>query len=264
LALIACAVYDTEENQRTTLTRRTLASLFQTVDFSQHRLVISDNGSCQATQELYETLPWRHNGHLTILKNGANIGTARAINRGWQLREPGEFCVKMDNDVEFGQAGWVDEMERAVARQPRIGIVGLKRKDLEERPDHDNPWYRSRLLMLPHRAGEPWVVCEDVQHVMGTCQLYAAALLDKMGYLYQMQDMGNLYGLDDSLASARAHLLKFWTVFLPHIPIDHIDKGGDAFTEWKQANAKIWLPRYEQVLREYASGVRSPYWEDAE
>lgn len=265
MGLIALAVFDTLDNGRTELTRRTLESLKETVDWSRHCLVISDNGSCQATHDLYRELFGERAtfmGRVEIIFNETNIGTARAINKAWSWREPNWVAVKMDNDVVIHQAGWLDEIEEVFRRDPTIGICGLKRKDLEERPDHPNPWFVSRLRMLPHQLGERWIVVEEVNHVMGTCQAYSPALLERIGYLYQMQDEGNRYGYDDALASVRAHLAGFKTVFLPHIPIDHIDPGGCDFTAWKQANAGVWQGRYFQVREEYRSGKRPLYYED--
>jgi hypothetical protein len=106
------------------------------------------------------------------------------------------------------------------------------------------------------------MVVEDVNHVMGTCQGYSSALIDKIGYLYQGQDEGKIYGLDDTLASFRAHLAGFRTVFIPHVDIDHVDPGQSQYTEWKRQvagetmgfNGGVnWL---EKVRMEYVTGRR--------
>jgi GT2 family glycosyltransferase len=260
MALISLAVFDSVENGRTGCTRRTLKTLGKTVDFTKHRLIISDNGSCPETQELYAD--YSKILKLEVIFNGENIGTARAINKIWKRRKSGEHCVKVDNDIWIHQSGWLDLMEEAIGRDASIGIIGLKRKDLDEVPWNTNPWYRSVLKMLPHEKGMRWIIVEEVQHVMGTCQMYSSALLDKIGYLYQMQDMGNLYGFDDSLASIRARVINFKTVFLHGIEIDHLDNGGTAFTEWKKENAGVWMDRYVAIRDSYLRKQRSVYWED--
>jgi hypothetical protein len=89
-------------------------------------------------------------------------------------------------------------------------------------------------------------------------------MLDVFGGLYQMQDEGNLYGYDDGLACVRAHVLGFKTVFLPHIPIDHIDNGGTAHTTEKAESAGKWMSRFNQVRCELVSGRRPAYWMDKE
>ncbi len=273
MALISLACYDTVANNRTRFTRETLNSLLKTVDFHKHRIVIIDNGSCEETQNVLinfaqecEAQGKRENGScVQIISLPENIGTARAINKAWQLREPNESCVKMDNDVVIHESGWLDIMEKCVekgieikGKRVEIGIIGLKRKDLMEYPNNPDPLWRSELHMIPHERGENWVVVESVGHVIGTCQLYSSALLDKIGYLYQP----GIYGFDDVLAAYRASAVGFCSVFIPHIEIDHIDPGGDAYTDEKRAYVQQYVREIHIRGKEYVDGER-PVWEDA-
>lgn len=252
--LIAMAVYDTIENMRTEMTRKTLLSLVQTVDWDKHRLFISDNGSCAATLALYEEIA----GVLsfTLICNGRNIGTAKAVNEGWKFRRPGEHAVKMDNDVMIYQHGWCDWMEDVFERDPTIGICGLKRRDLAESPFADGDM-KSQVYMLPHERGQRWLVVEEVNHVMGTCQAYSSALLDEIGFLVQP----GIYGFDDSLSAVRARLAGFKSVFLHGFEIDHIDPGGDAFCRWKVRQADLDFPAYNTMVALYEAGVKDIYYD---
>jgi GT2 family glycosyltransferase len=256
MAIIALACWDTEENGRTAYTARTLECLRDTVRGS-HRIVIVDNGSCEETKRILHL----YSGYVgfTVIKLPENIGTARAVNKAWQLRETGEHCIKMDNDVVIHQKDWADQLESAIARDPNIGIIGLKRKDCWENPEHPEPFYRSTLQMLPHVAGEPWVVVEKVRHVMGTCQMFNSALLDKIGYLYQPR----LYGFDDCLAATRCEVAGFYNCFLPHIDIDHIDTGENAgYQGWKHRHSGEDMAAFHAIRSAYQSGQR-PVYEDA-
>jgi GT2 family glycosyltransferase len=249
------AVWDTKENQRYECTRKTLDSIHKQVDLAKHRLVIVDNGSTHP-----DTL-WRLRGEMdtpgvTVITLPENIGTARAINKAWLMRNPGEHCVKMDNDIVVHEKDWPDLMETVFRKDPSVGICSLKRFDLEERPDHENPWYRSQLRFLPHNRGEPWVVLERVTHCMGTCQGYNSALLDKIGFLYQM---GSLYALDDSLAAVRCFVAGFQSVFLPSVPIEHCDNIEPNYTHWKERVAGEFMGRYNEMVKAYQSGTRSIY-----
>jgi GT2 family glycosyltransferase len=263
MALISMAVHDTEENNRTELTRRTIESIKPSIKKGGHRLIIIDNGSCEATKELLRVeynlacLPdQRYN--LSIITNEENIGTAKAINKGWKFRKPGENVVKMDNDVVIHDIEWITKLEEAIAREPKIGIIGLKRKDLAEHPNYpEGHHYKSKILMLPHTPGETWIFVEEVKHVMGTCQMYSSALIDKIGGLYQMD---GIYGFDDSLASVRCTMAGFKNVFLPHINIDHIDPGVDQYSEWKREYAGEQMELFGKVKAEYISGERSIYY----
>ncbi len=257
MALICMACYDTVENGRTGYTKQTLESLLNTVDFSRHNLVVIDNGSCQKTIDLLADFEknFTFEQNITLIFNGKNIGTAKAINKGIKLRKANQHVIKMDNDVTFDTAGWVDEMEACVERQPKIGLVGLKRMDLQDSPDHSNNYYRSQLIMLPHKPGQKWIICEKITHMMGTCQLLSSALLDKIGGFEQPA----VYGYDDTIVCYKSNLLSFINVYLPHIAINHLDTGGTAEHEWKKDLAKRHLKEVDKILEDLKKGRRSVY-----
>jgi len=258
--LIAMVTWDTEENGRSKFTELTMRSLVETVDWAQHRIIVSDNGSCPETSLLLrfykKHLSAYGEGTMQIIWNGSNIGTANAINNAWRLRKPGENCVKMDNDVVIKQAHWADWIEDVFRRDPTIGICGLKRKDCDERPWHRDEHYRSSIRMLPQIKGERWLIVEEVVHVMGTCQAYSSALLDKIGYLYQP----SVYGFDDSLASIRAAKAGFKRVFLHGVEIDHIDPGGTWYQTWKESEAGLWMAEFNAMKAAVQSGRDPVYY----
>lgn len=255
MALIAMAVFDTPENGRAEFTRQTLGSLAETVDFTRHRMFIVVNAGTEATHAAIAAFGQKTGPALEVIYNQENIGTARAINKAWAFRMPGEMCIKMDNDVVIRRAGWVDEMEECIERMPRIGIIGLKRKDLEESPTNPNPRFRSTLMEVPHLLGQNNLYVEVVEHVIGTCQAYSAALLDKIGYLCQPR----LYGYDDSLAAVRCTKSGFLNCFLIGVQIDHIDPGGDVYTAEKQAAAMADMGEYNRLKAGIKAGTIPVY-----
>lgn len=255
-SLIAMAVYDTEGNGRAELTKKTFYSIINSVDLSIHRLVIIDNNSCDKTKEFLLHLEDSCIANLLIIYNDENIGTAHAINQAWRQRYKGEHLIKIDNDVVIHQKDWVEKLEQCIERDPAIGIIGLKRKDLAESPDRTD-FYKSELSMLPHKAGEQWLVVEKVNHVMGTCCMFNSVLIDKIGGLYQMD---GLYGFDDSLAAVRSQLAGFYNCFYPHIDIDHIDPGGNDYTEWKAKYAGEHMQQYNLTVQKLRSGEQSIYY----
>lgn len=256
MSLIAMAVYDTDENKRTEYTARTLDSLRETVNLDKHQLIIVDNNSCDSTKALFDTYTNKL-GRATLITNPENIGTARAINKAWQLRNPGRHCIKMDNDVVINQSGWVEEMEAAIATDPLIGQVGLKRKDCWEFPGHEHDDWRSELIMLPHIAGHKWQIVEKVKHVIGTCVMHSSGLLDKVGYLYQP----SLYGYDDVIMSHRSHIAGFYNCFLSHIDIDHIDAGITDYQKWKEMHSGEQTKGMIELVHAMYRGERDIYFE---
>ena len=254
--LIAMCIWNTPENKKYDYTARTLDSVHDTVNLAAHRVFLVDNASTDPrTSTLLDGATW-----ATVLRNESNVGTARAINRAWKERVAGESCVKMDDDVLIHQRNWPDLMEEVFRRDPTIGICALKRNDLAECPDNPIPHYRTTLHMLPHKPGERWIVVEKVQLAMGTCQGYNSALLDKIGGLWQH----GLYGFDDSFAAVRCRVAGFSSVFIPYIPIDHIDPGDTPYQKWKEAEAWKYLPEFSKIAAEYESGERPIYWQDPE
>lgn len=257
-ALIVMAVHDTEENGRTTFTQQTIQSLIATVNFNLHRIIIVDNNSCKQTKDLFKSLSNKSvfGDSGTLITNDINIGTAAAVNKGVACRKPGEYIVKIDNDVIIHHDNWLEQMQDVMERMPNIGILGLKRVDLMESPYAINTDQRSRLLMVPHEIGQRWRIVEDAKHIMGTCTMLSPQLLDRVGYFTQP----NLYGFDDSLMCVRSQVAGFINCFLPHIDIDHIDNGGTPYTKWKEEEARKVLDLYGQDEAAYRSGVKDVYY----
>lgn len=263
-ALIITVVWDTVENGRTPYTRKTLISLLHTVDFNKHRLFISDNGSCLATQNLYADLKrWFRKfpkENLTIHFNGSNIGCSNAINQGLLTRRPGEAALKLDPDVVFADNGWIDKLAEVIERCPEYGIVACKRKDLDnhpdqDQPDHNNPMFQTMLRQLPHRKGQTHITVEEAPDIIGTCTLFSPLLIDAIG----MSAQPGLYGFEDNLYSLRSRLAGFKNCFLPHLVIDHIDTGENSYTQDKQQWAHRDWAMYAQMHSDYLSGARPLY-----
>src|SRR5580692_10304052 len=145
MALIGMAVYSTEQNGKDEYLAKTLKSLFKTVDFKRHRLMLSVNARTDQTNHLIGIYKDIISG---VMYNDINLGTAEAINLVWRHRKPNEHAVKMDDDIVIHQEGWLDRLEEVVTRDSTIGQAGLKRKDCIEAPDRDkNDFYRSDLVM---------------------------------------------------------------------------------------------------------------------
>jgi GT2 family glycosyltransferase len=266
MALLALAVWDTPENGRFPLTLRTLASLARTVDWSRHRLVVVDNGStCPEARALFDLNAWEFRSYwvgpgqgsrvpaATVIRNAENRGQARALNQGWLLAEKDEVRARADDDVEFLDAGWLDRLCDCLARDPNLGVVGLKRTDSFERPDHPDAAWRSELRMLPRQGDEDWLV-EKTKSMMGTVQAVSPKLVDEIGFLYQG---GFKWSLEDADFIARASVAGYWAAFWPHSRIRHLDHtplGGSEYQRWKQQQADAHHPEFNRRRDGYRDG----------
>lgn len=238
MALICMAVHDTEENGRTEYTKKTIQALLDNVSQTKHTIVIIDNNSCEATHKVYKGYlsMYKQMGSaapFSVIYNNVNVGTAKAINQGLAMRSEGQYAIKIDNDVVIEHNGWATEMEEAMRRMPKLGILGLKRKDLKQRPDAEAPFWRSELLMVPQEPGQRWYVVEKADDIMGTCTMFSPELLEKIGGLRQP----GVYGWDDVDYCYRSQKSGFINAFLPHIEIEHIDVGGTPYCAWKTEEA---------------------------
>lgn len=242
MSLIIIAVYDTETNGRTKYTKECLSSLRDTVDLEKHSIIVVNNNSCEETREYLAGL----RDIYTVINLSENIGTARAVNIGLNKRKPGQMCVKMDNDVVVHQSGWIEEMEAVFAERHDIGIVGLKRDDVWQRPDHENPAYRTKM------EGK-LEICEDI---MGTCTGYNPSLMDKIGLLSQP----TCYGFDDVLYSVRSIAAGFTNCFLPSIKITHLDDYKNPYSDWKKRHAGDYIDEVSVMCEMIKSGKLSYYY----
>jgi len=262
--LIAMAVHDTEENGRSEYTRRTLRETIKyQIGNNNVRLVIIDNDSCVKTKDIIEAFALQFaqincfEKAITIITNETNVGTAAAINQAIELREPGEHVIKIDNDVLIHSKTWALDMAEAAERMPnQIGVLGLKRRDLEQRPNHPTSFFRSTLMMLPHEPGQKWYTFEQTEDVMGTCTLLPSWLLDKVGYMRQP----GVYGYDDVDMCIRSSLSGYINGFLCGIDIEHLDEGGTDYTEWKKKEAARMGEEFQRLKEGYVSGTISTYY----
>lgn len=214
-----------------------MSGLIRTVDLTKHRLIIINQNSCIGAKNCLDD--FAKENPITVIHLPENIGTARGINIGLQMREPNELCIKLDDDLTWHKKGWVEKMEKVIAEHPEIGIIGLKRDDIT------NPIIEDGNILY----------CEDI---MGTCTGLNPLLLDKIGYYMQCSDK---YGFDDTLISVRSLAAGFKNAFLKDVKITNLDEGGTEYTEWKKKEAGVYLQEVGTMCEMIKSGKLSYYYE---
>lgn len=250
-------VYDTEENGRTEYTAATLDSLYESVNFKDNELYIIDQASCEKTRKYIDLFKNSlRPSSVTVIHLNENIGTARGFNLAAKDRK-GRHVIKLDNDVRFNTPDWVERMELAADRCPEIGIFGCKRKDIEQHDKHPHMNFVSRVQMVPHEAGEPWVFVEVTNDIIGTCVLYSNRLLDRVGYSFQW----GVYGFEDNLLCVRSRAAGFANCFVHPIDIDHIDTGANIYTETKRKQAHAAWDAYRATAAGILEGTKSYYYD---
>lgn len=257
--LICMASYCTDANQRLEYASKTVSNIIDTVDLHNHHFAIYLNSPNKAALAFYTGVKMSNpslNIHLRVDEN--NVGTAKAIN--WlihEYRKGNQPIIKMDDDVIIHRSGWVDRLEAAIERDSKIGVLGLKRVDLEQKPQHSNPFFRSEVHMLPHTHGQRWIAVEKSQDIMGTCTMLSPSLISTVGYYRQP----NEYGYDDSDMNIRSLLSGHYNAFLCNEDIDHIDTGENKeYFEFKQKRASEGGGAYQKLVSDYKLGIEPLYY----
>lgn len=238
MSLIAMCVYCTPENKKFDIAKKCIKSLLETVDLTKHRLIIINQNSILECKLWLSELAL--NGGITVMHLPENIGTARGINLALRQRNEGEMAIKCDDDLSWGEYGWVEKMEREIKKRPVIGILGLKRDDV-----YGEMTVEGNLL---------W--CHDI---FGTCTMYNPKMLDKVGELSQPS---STYGFDDCIFSVRSEAAGFKNAFLSTVKITNLDITPTPYTEWKKREAGIYLSEASSYMNLIRNGEIDYYYED--
>ena len=161
------------------------------------------------------------------------------------------MTIEHDDCIKRGK---IKPFSRGITLAPKE--LETAKADLETaRKTYKEEDYKSTLIQLPHTPGQRWINVEVVRHVIGTCQMYNSALLDKMGFLYQP----SLYGYDDVIASHKSQIAGFYNCFLNHIDIDHIDEGKTPYQSWKEKHSSEVTQEVIRFVNEMLTNQREIY-----
>jgi glycosyltransferase involved in cell wall biosynthesis len=215
--------------------------------------MLSVNGYTDKTNEIISR-------YMSIIEyvfvNDENLGTAKALNLVIKCRRGMENVVKIDEDIVIHDSGWADIMEEAIELDSKIGVIGLKRKDLIQNPAHPDPEFRSQYILLPHIPGHRWNIIERTADIIGSCTMFNYMLLDKIGYSFQP----GKYGFEDNLTCHRSHLAGFYNCFIPYINIDHIDPSAPKYQTWKEKHSSDMFPEFHKLVHDMKAGRKSIYY----
>jgi len=263
MALIVLTTYCTRKNQKLPMLESTLGMLLATVDWDRHRIVIVDNASQVdvrgAVDAFQKVVP-----QSRFVANATNVGTARGFNLGHSTGNAvfGEqHTLKLDDDVVVHKSGWLDLMELALSRRPRLGGISLKWRMLSECPDPEvlppekvaeHSSTTSLEFLCRKTLDDWWTVIEISPLISGMCALYHKRALAQIGQMYQP----SIYGQDDVLMCKRLTVAGWKLAFLPQVRVDHIDPGNTEWSQWKrdEAGRTFASPRWREIEQELLDG----------
>ncbi|MDA8234750.1 MAG: glycosyltransferase family 2 protein [Clostridia bacterium] len=140
-----------------------------------HRNIVIDNASTDGSASFLRSLRG-----ITLVANGANLGTTKAWNQGINLGQ-GEFILLLNPDVQV-TPGWLARMVGCMQQDSAIAVVGCK----NVKPDgiilHAGMGFNGRVRGrgLVNRAGL-FDQQEDCLAISGGCMLLRRAYLPILG-----------------------------------------------------------------------------------
>ena len=182
-------------------------------------LIVVDNGSTDGTRAYLETL------NATLVANDTNLGFAGGVNSALAALPPGNDVCLLNNDTILTH-GWLERLEQALQRHPRLGIVGPR----------SNAVGGSQMVKAPYRTDSEMVNfarwlrktehhrITTLQMVVGMCMLIRRAALDEIGGLDERFATGNF---EDNDLCHRATVAG-WEIAMVHDSYVH-HFGGRTF-----------------------------------
>lgn len=210
---------------RVELTKQTLESIFKTVDYPFH-LIIVDNGSTDGTIEYLDSLDFSGLNYLkeVVVKiNKSNLGIA--IGRNIALLEADKLNVDwyctIDNDVLLPE-GWLSECIDIISKTPSFGAVGVN--------------FESVQYPMVNLNGK--IFQNKPQGNVGTaCMVFPKSIHKMLGF-FNHKEYSPLYGLEDSDFGCRLTLGLRMKIGYIKEPGQHLgDDTGDK-SEYRQMKTK--------------------------
>ncbi|MBI3332948.1 MAG: glycosyltransferase family 2 protein [Candidatus Omnitrophica bacterium] len=172
------------------LTRRCLESILRGTELPV-RLILVDNGSSLETQAALERFePSSPRFQVHRIRNSSNLGFIKAVNQGIRAGSAPWVCI-LNNDTVV-TPGWLEEMLKVAAADPKIGLVNPTSNSLGFRPGQvplDS--YADGLRAYSGQSAE-------LSTALGFCLFARRSLLESVGLLDESFGMG--YFDDDDLS----------------------------------------------------------------
>ncbi len=200
-------------------TKLTVESILKNTPASMFEFVVIDNGSKPDVRAYFDSM--RDKVDLNYIRNDENLGPIRAINQGIKAAR-GDYIVVIHNDVIILENGWLEKIKDAMAKDPKVGIVGLAgRKEIYKTGCVNEESLRHNLQnedLNPPMKEE----ISEVAVVDGLCFVMRREMLGKVKSFDETYGYMHCYDLDISLQSIEAG----YKNVVRKIEAMHIGNGG--------------------------------------
>jgi len=187
--------------------------------------IVVDNGSKDGSPDaLAEKFPT-----VTLLRNGANLGFARAVNQGI-ARSRGRYVCLLNNDARLAP-DTLSTLAATLDAHPDVGMAapqlvhedGRKQHSFDNFPSLATAFLNKSLLRLlaPGRypsKNQEFTEPREVESVIGACMMVRRSLIDRIGPL----DESFFLFLEETDWCLRARLAGSKVVFVPASKVVHL------------------------------------------
>ncbi len=216
-------------------------------------IIVVDNASTDDSR----TLLAREYPDVCVLALDSNRGFAPAVNAGIRAAH-GETIVLLNNDTE-AEPEWLAEIARALAANPRAGMVACKLRLFDRRDYLHSAGDYYRVDGIPGNRGV-WEKdngqYDDARGVFGPCggaAAYRRAMLDDVGLFDE--SLGSY--CEDVDLNWRARLAGYDCVYAPGAVVYHriSATGGGPLSSYYVGRNFIWV-----LAKNYPVELWSKYW----
>jgi GT2 family glycosyltransferase len=215
--------------------------------------ILVDNGSTDGSRELLA----REFPEARVLALETNRGFAPAVNEGIRAAR-GDVVVLLNNDTE-ADPHWLAEIARALAENPRAGIVACKLRLFDQRDHLHSAGDFYRVDGVPGNRGVWEKDCgqyDDARGIFGGCGAavaYRKAMLDEIGAFDE--ELGSY--CEDVDVNWRARLAGWAVAYAPRAVVYHrvSATGGGPIASFYNGRNFIWV-----LAKNYPKGLWKKYW----
>jgi GT2 family glycosyltransferase len=216
-------------------------------------VVVVDNGSKDGTQAMVS----HRFPSVTLLDTHANLGYAKAVNRGLAYCSAPFVCLlNSDTVMAPGSLGTMVEHLRA---NPGVGMLGPVLLNLDstlQDSRHSFPFMQRSLARL--MGGDPSTATElaTVDWLVGACLVLPEHVIRNCGGLDEDYPF---YGEDLDLAY-RVHEQGLAVVWLPAAQVHHVAEGSLGPTPNPEMRTRAGYEAPLRFLRKHGNSVDVVYW----
>ena len=217
-----------------------VASIRETTRRDRVRIVVSDDASGPEHLAALRAIP-----EIQVVAGETNAGFAANVNRGLAAADPQHDVVLLNSDM-LVTAGWLESLQYAASRDPRIGIVSGKLLYPDGRIQFAGTvrnlgapeWFDHRYRFKPASWG-PANVAQPVLAAGGACMYLKRELLDQLGGF----DEGYPMAYEDVDLCLRAWQAGYQVFYLPDAELTHLEsvtRGTHVGERERASQRRFW------------------------